>query len=334
MKEKISIIVPIYNSARTLGLCIESLLSQTYGNKEIILVNDGSKDDSLAICESYAKEHEEIILLNKVNGGVSSARNAGLKMASGPYTLFVDSDDYLSEDYLTTLCDHCYNCDLVVGGFTYFGSKVAQISPSQQVATNANKSKDIEILFMHSLLMNTPWGKLYRTHIIKERNLRFDENMKVGEDTCFVNSYLSMASTVSAVRCCGYMYRYVVSDNLRKYTLTPESYGYHISTIVNSYKQLTLAWNLNLTRNTENVKTFLCHTYIETLKRSGIKQLYNARKYYKLNQLNEFAPQNLALTKRLLLFMSNHAPIAFWIVTKLQEIKNGNKNIHNNSFIQ
>lgn len=334
MEEKISIIVPIYNSAKTLGLCIESLLSQTYGNKEIILVNDGSKDDSLAICESYAKEHEEIILLNKVNGGVSSARNAGLKIASGSYTLFVDSDDYMSEDYLTTLYNHCHNCDFVVGGFTYFGSKGSPITPPRHVFTIDDKSNDLEELFRYSLLLNTPWAKLYRTRIIKEHNLNFDENMKVGEDTSFVNSYLSMASTVSVVECCGYMYHYVDSENLRKYTLTPESYGYHISTIVNSYKQLSLAWNLNLTMNTENVKTFLCHTYIETLKRSGIKQLYNARKYYKLNRLNKFAPQNLALTKRLLLFMSNHSPIAFWIVTKLQEIKNGNKNIHNNSFIQ
>lgn len=76
MEEKISIIVPIYNSAKTLGLCIESLLSQTYGNKEIILVNDGSKDDSLAICELYAKKHEEITIIKLTEGLAAPAIQA------------------------------------------------------------------------------------------------------------------------------------------------------------------------------------------------------------------------------------------------------------------
>ena len=180
MKVLISVVIPVYNTEKLLNRCVDSLLSQEYSDFELILIDDGSTDNSLAICESYAKEHEEIILLNKVNGGVSSARNAGLKIASGSYTLFVDSDDYMSEDYLTTLYNHCHNCDFVVGGFTYFGSKGSPITPPRHVFTIDDKSNDLEELFRYSLLLNTPWAKLYRTRIIKEHNLNFDENMKVG----------------------------------------------------------------------------------------------------------------------------------------------------------
>ena len=95
---KVSIIVPIYNVEMYLGKCIESLIHQTYKNIEILLVNDGSKDKSEEIMKEYALKDERIVCLNKVNGGLSDARNYGMKFAKGQYCLFIDSDDWLALD--------------------------------------------------------------------------------------------------------------------------------------------------------------------------------------------------------------------------------------------
>ena len=98
MKPEISIIVPIYNVEKYLPRCIESILAQTFTNFELILVNDGSEDDSGEVCDRYAKEDKRIKVIHKKNGGVSSARNAGLKNSIGNYIGFVDPDDYIKKD--------------------------------------------------------------------------------------------------------------------------------------------------------------------------------------------------------------------------------------------
>lgn len=98
MKPEISIIVPIYNVEKYLPKCIESILSQTFTNFELILVNDGSKDRSGIICDEYASKDNRIKVIHKENGGVSSARNSGVDLASGKYIGFVDPDDYIKKD--------------------------------------------------------------------------------------------------------------------------------------------------------------------------------------------------------------------------------------------
>lgn len=95
---KISIIVPIYNCEKYLEQCIGSLVKQTYSDIEIILVNDGSTDSSLSICKKYSETDDRIQVINKKNGGVSSARNVGIKVSTGEYVIFVDADDWLSLD--------------------------------------------------------------------------------------------------------------------------------------------------------------------------------------------------------------------------------------------
>ena len=101
--ELVSFIIPVYNVQKYLSRCLESVLQQTYHNTEILLINDGSQDNSLAICEDYQKKDNRIQIINKENGGVSSARNTGLRIASGKYITFVDADDYVKEIYIETL---------------------------------------------------------------------------------------------------------------------------------------------------------------------------------------------------------------------------------------
>lgn len=102
---KISIVVPIYNTSFFLNKCIESIVNQSYSKLEIILVNDGSTDNSLSICDSYASQDDRIIVISKENGGLSSARNAGLDVATGDFIGFVDSDDFVASDMYEQLLD-------------------------------------------------------------------------------------------------------------------------------------------------------------------------------------------------------------------------------------
>ena len=105
MDELISVIVPVYNGEKYLPICMKSLLEQTYRNLEVILVDDGSKDGSGAMCDAYAAQDSRVRVIHQANGGVSSARNAGLDQVTGKYVAFVDADDYVEPDYLKRLCE-------------------------------------------------------------------------------------------------------------------------------------------------------------------------------------------------------------------------------------
>ena len=126
--EKVSIIVPVYNAEQYLGYTITSILKQTYKNIEIILVNDGSKDDSLIICQNYAAIDDRVKVLDIPNGGVSNARNCGIESATGEYIQFVDSDDVITENMTERLVDtmHIYEADMVVCGMRYMVLQAAQ----------------------------------------------------------------------------------------------------------------------------------------------------------------------------------------------------------------
>ena len=106
MNKKISVIIPVYNTSKLLRRCLDSVINQTYKNLEIILINDGSTDDSLSICKEYSQNDSRIILIDKENEGGGKARNAGLDRATGDYIAFVDSDDYIDPDMYSVLMNN------------------------------------------------------------------------------------------------------------------------------------------------------------------------------------------------------------------------------------
>ena len=114
MQPAFSVIVPVYNAEKTLQRCVDSILAQTFEDFELILINDGSKDQSGDICDEYAAKDSRVKTVHKTNGGVSSARNAGLRIAQGEYIAFIDSDDYIDNDYL--LGFKHYDADLIISG--------------------------------------------------------------------------------------------------------------------------------------------------------------------------------------------------------------------------
>ena len=123
--QKVSIIVPVYNGAKKLPRCLDSILGQTYENIEVILINDGSQDDSEKICREFAKKDSRIRVISKENEGVSATRNRGIEEAAGTYIQFTDCDDYLEKDYIENMVHamELQDADLVIAGYTRWKEK-------------------------------------------------------------------------------------------------------------------------------------------------------------------------------------------------------------------
>lgn len=226
--EKISIIVPFYNSASVLDKCIQSVLHQTYTNFELVLVDDGSTDGSFALCKLYQQKDERVKLYQKKNGGVSSARNFGIGKASGTWISFLDADDFLEQNFLSGLMNTSSLCPLLVGGFKRFGDKQDEIIPDEQIVgikdslnTLWNKSVDKFIYWY-------PWGKIYRLDIIKNHNLLFNERMFYSEDFCFLLSFLSSIDSFSVRSVASYCHLYE-NQRAKKYKMDFSQFFYHFS---------------------------------------------------------------------------------------------------------
>ena len=186
MEKLISIIVPVYNAERTLHRCVTSLVEQSYPNIEILLVNDGSKDASLEMCRGYEWQDSRIRVIDKPNGGVSSARNAGLDVARGEYIMFCDSDDWVSPLW----CEHMVRnhipqnltvCEIAWGG-PDAEAKDQQLSEETIVERNR--------FLQFSFVMCPPWNKLFERTAIQKSDLRFSGDLRLGEDLIFVMDYL------------------------------------------------------------------------------------------------------------------------------------------------
>jgi len=183
----------VYNAALTINKCIDSILSQSYSNFELLLVNDGSIDESLLICEKYAEIDARISFFNKKNEGVSITRNLGIERAQGQYITFVDSDDYLHKDYLIKLlCGLDYDWDISVCGYVDIlnGKEISQYFIDLENKESVFNLKDIYINIFSHPVMSTPYCKLFKSSIIKNYDIKFNENLSSGEDTLFVSDYL------------------------------------------------------------------------------------------------------------------------------------------------
>ena len=190
----ISVIVPIYNVEKYLPQCIESILNQTLTNIEIILLNDGSTDRSLSVCEKYATIDKRITLLSHSNIGLGETRNCGIDHAKGSYLAFVDSDDYLEENFLETLYNKALESDAdIVETETYnitdSGEKVPQQSfsnISDIKLSNNNAAHFYKSYFFPHIYKHNAWDKIYRRQFVVDNHLRFGDNKKIyAEDTWF-----------------------------------------------------------------------------------------------------------------------------------------------------
>ena len=214
MDKMLSVIVPVYNVASMLRRCIESLFCQSFTDYELLLVDDGSTDDSGKICEDYAAMDQRVRVFHKTNGGVSSARNLGLERARGEWILFLDADDTLLPGGLHTLVGGISEeVDLVMGGYLEDdGNRVIIDTAVHDMKGIIDRKAAMWMLFSNpgtnSIYMGYAWGKLFRNEIITGKHIVFDEKTKIKEDTLFVVEYLcSITRPVffSSVPVCHYM---------------------------------------------------------------------------------------------------------------------------------
>ena len=202
---KISVVVPVFNSENSLSCCINSILNQTYTDFELILVNDGSKDQSGKICDKFALRDSRVVVVHKENGGVSSARNAGIQRSRGSYIVFIDSDDYVESDYLQQL--QSGKSDLTICGFvckTSDGKFLYNIVQETEYFSCREKI-DFPKLFLNNLLYS-PYGKVFRKDIIDSHHLRFPQDISWGEDAMFIADYLKNVNTLTVLSYTGYIY--------------------------------------------------------------------------------------------------------------------------------
>jgi len=232
----ISIIVPVYKAEKTLQRCIKSVISQTYKDWELILVDDGSPDSCGEICDSYTSYRIKVI--HQKNAGVSSARNAGLDFAKGNMVCFIDSDDYVDPTYLEAMAKS--EADMVACGFTMTKPYMPEsmLLDKEDISSRLN-----ELVNSHELC--AVWSHLYKRSIIEKRNLRFLRDLRFGEDTIFNLEYLSACSSFETVSSAAYIYT-PEAEYSKKYVLSWEELSLLHKKRVKCYQNLETAFNSGL----------------------------------------------------------------------------------------
>lgn len=228
-KEKlVSIIIPVYNAGAYLGYCLNSVISQTHSNIEIILVNDGSTDNSYEICQNYAAIDGRIVGIDIENSGVSDARNVGLKEAKGEYVLFVDADDVIKSDMVEALVKRMetYQKDIVFCGFdmvTLENNEVLENVPISSAILGSECVLNRDVFFAKlafilwkTSLLECVCGKLMRMDVIRNNHIMFPPDLSFGEDFCFNMEYFRHINGAVFVSSRYYYYLQRDNDSLTK----------------------------------------------------------------------------------------------------------------------
>lgn len=201
---RLSIIIPAYNAENYIENCLDTILKNNFQDTEIIVINDGSTDNTDNILKKYAKESiPNFRVIHKTNGGVSSARNIGINYASGEWITFVDADDFATKELVSFIPDshadlYCFNWKYTTGerenedhnNMTYWGEKKEHFLSKHLV----------------DYIFRTPWAKYFRRDIIRNNNIYFNETFKIGEDNLFILDYLFYCNTIATVNSIGYIY--------------------------------------------------------------------------------------------------------------------------------
>lgn len=183
----ISVVVPVYNAAKTIEKCVLSIKKQTYPNFEVILVDDGSRDQSLDICQKLVLPDKRIKVFHQENSGVSAARNHGIQEAKGDYICFIDSDDWIDKDYLEILFTHMSPkalsvCQISINDQRIDDDFLVKLSPAQA---------QISVLDCNGM-QGFPFAKLFDLHLMQKNHLKFNEKITICEDVLFCIQYLSL----------------------------------------------------------------------------------------------------------------------------------------------
>lgn len=290
---KVSVIVPVYGAEKYLNKCVDSLLNQTLHDIEIILVDDGSPDKSSVMCDEYAEKDSRIKVIHKTNGGVSSARNEGLKVATGEFVTFLDSDDYIEvrayEIAYNTAKDNC--CEYVMWGFfcDFVDENENLINQKNLVprGTHYEAFQREELLNLSGYL----WNKLYSKKMLVELKLCFKEDLTLYEDLLFNAQYIP--KTKNSIFISEAFTHYIQRDTISLGTKYRENYFELANLALESHIKMLEFWNVEetivKTHITEQkfrtiwgaMRNVCCSNLSYNEKRKRIKQICKRENYSK-----------------------------------------------------
>lgn len=287
----ISVIIPVYNAEQTVNRAVESVLLQMNGQVELILVDDGSKDGSGAICDEYSRNNPGVQVVHKVNGGLSTARNAGMNVATGEYIVFLDADDYLDINTCERLAAviQANRPDCIVFGMKYINCAGEATSSSNKIpkGTLLNKAvlKDLILPPLLNLckdddhfILEFSCNKVYRREIIEQHSVWFDEGRRIWEDRPFVVHYLKHCENLYAMEECFYNYVDVAGSLSRQYNMA------YFDIILANYHHYTKLFSDWYDFGTQYVKNYWCRAIENMIFRSLEQE--NLRNEIERNILN------------------------------------------------
>ena len=317
MEPLVSIVIPIYNGEKYIESCISSLLNQTHQNLEVILVDDGSQDQSVKVCQQYAQTDNRIKVFCQKNSGVSAARNVGIKHATGKYIMFFDVDDTVEpnvvEDNVKLAEEN--QADVVMFCFWYYivDEKRLKENSMEQIFVGSAKEYFDKMLIptIDNEVFNAPWNKLVRRQLLEDNNLGFDERYTIYEDTIFASELLNIAEKIVVNNKMYYKYFVRSSGNL----LSSFCEKYYES--VSQLHQNAMHYCSKYENNSKQMTRF--HTFYTELVIMHLKQiscnakLTKERKYQLIDRIcneNEFIDalnnSKLGLKKKMMRFIINH----------------------------
>lgn len=225
---KISVIIPVYNAETYLSECLDSVISQTYRDLEIILINDGSSDRSPEICREYAEKDERIVLITQKNAGEAAARNRGLEAAAGEYILFVDADDLLAQDICELATEGIQDSDVLIFDYDQGENPEHFLCMQREAVSAAELGYCENDAWLRSLLgpektvsveasLNTAWGKLYRHEFLEKHRIRCDMGVVIGADLLLNLKVFLWGPVVRYLPVRGYFYRYNPASVVHRY---------------------------------------------------------------------------------------------------------------------
>lgn len=279
MEPLFSLIVPVYNVEKYLGVCLESLLQQDMNDFEIVIVNDGSIDKSVEIANRYVEKDKRIKVVHKENGGLSSARNEGIKVAKGEYILFIDSDDWCEKNLLSTLKEHLEKkkYDIII----YKWSRVDETSfkkgtikglfPNEYVFDENNK-KEIYLELLNGSNLNSVCIKAIKSELIKKHNIFFQEQLRHTEDLVFSAIIISYADSILYLDQALYNYRYNPNSLTTSFNLSKYNYKIEANLILKRYVE---EWNLD--------KEIASEYFYRRIIKGTIEDIINLSTYKKIS---------------------------------------------------
>lgn len=254
MNPKISVIIPVYNVEKYLNRCLDSVIKQSYQNLEIILVDDGSTDNSSKICDEYAQKDKRIVVLHKENGGLSDARNKGIDICTGNYISFIDSDDWLENGFYEYVYQNLENNDLLIFNYYLSDDRKKKLIKYRDIDLNLEKEKCISELIKANI-QSYAWNKVYKIYLFA--NIRFPKGKNYEDqaimhliiDKCqkikycnkaFYNYYQNPKSITHTINYKNYKDFFYVNilrgRYLKKYY--PDIYEYHLNYIYSAIAKL------------------------------------------------------------------------------------------------